>query len=193
MNTPAHILIGWAAFGRRGTAKLALAAAIGGFAPDLSLYLLAGVSIFVLGISPQVVFDELYFSSAWQTVFAIDNSFIVWGLLLGLAAYRNSAVGIALCGAALLHLLFDFPLHHDDGRAHFWPLSTWIYESPVSYWDRHHHANFVAPIAAALAALSGYLIVKDGVWRWQSLLVAALVAMEVYGAAFLFGATFDLG
>ena len=38
-------------------------------------------------------------------VFAIDNSFIVWFGLLGLAIWRRSAWAIALTGAALLHLL----------------------------------------------------------------------------------------
>lgn len=192
MNTPAHILIGWAAFGRKGPPAVASASAFGGFAPDLSLYLLAGVSINVLGISPQVVFNDLYFSAAWQAIFSVDNSFFVWGALLAFALYRKSSIGVALCGAALLHLLLDFPLHHDDGRAHFWPLSNWIYESPVSYWDRGHHANTVAPIAAAIALGCAFLIAREKWLSWRSAIAVALVAMELYGSAFLFGLTFNL-
>lgn len=193
MNTPAHILTGWAAFGRKPAPRVMAAAILGGLAPDLSLYLLAGTSIFLLDIAPSVVFDEFYFSREWQTIFAIDNSFLVWGGLLAFAMYRQSAAGIALCAAALLHILFDFPLHHDDGRPHFWPLSDWIFNSPVSYWHTGHHARYVAPIAVALSVLSGFFIMKDSWKSWRSVVVVALVATEIYGASFLFGATFDLG
>ena len=187
MNTPAHILIGWAAFARKGDARVVAAAILGGLAPDLSLYLMAGTSLFLLNIPPSVVFGELYFSSTWQTIFSIDNSFIVWGSLLGIAAYRQSAAGIALCAAAILHLVLDLPLHHDDGRAHFWPLSNWIYESPISYWDRTHHAGYVAPVAAALATVSGFAIIKDDWRRWRTVFVVALVGLELFGAVVLFG------
>lgn len=98
----------------------------GAVLPDLSLYLMAGTALFILGIAPQVVFDELYFSRAWQTVFAIDNSFVVWGVLLALALYHRVQWAVALTGAAMLHLSLDFPLHHDDGRPHFWPFSDWV-------------------------------------------------------------------
>ena len=47
----------------------------------------------------------------------------------------RSAVLIALFSAALVHLTLDFPLHNDDARAHFWPLTNWKFTSPVSYWD----------------------------------------------------------
>lgn len=187
MNTPAHILIGWSLFARRGDWRVILAAIFGGLAPDLSLYLLAGVSIFILDISPNVVFGEMYFSRTWQAIFAVDNSFLVWAGLLAWAYWRQSKAGMALCAAALMHLLLDLPLHHDDGRAHFWPLTGWIYESPLSYWDRQHHADVVAPIAAALAAIAGYGILREGFLRWRSLAVVTLVGMEIFGAAVLFG------
>ena len=79
MNTPAHLILGAAAFSspdRRGSFR---AAVLGALAPDVSLYVMASVSIFVLGISPNVVFRDYYYSDAWQSVFAVDNSFVLWG------------------------------------------------------------------------------------------------------------------
>ena len=178
MNTPAHLLIGWAAFGRKHPYQIAIAALIGALLPDLSLYLMAGTSLFLLNIPPSVVFGELYFSSTWQTVFAIDNSFIVWGTLLGLAVAMKKDWAIALCGAALLHLALDLPLHHDDGRAHFWPVSNWIFESPVSYWDHRHHAAFVGPMELALAAGCSVAIIGRRYWRPTAIPVALLLVME---------------
>ena len=119
MNTPAHLIFGMAAFAKRDQPKVTAAALAGALIPDLSLYLMAGVSLFVLQIDPNVVFGELYFSDAWQAVFRVDNSFVVWGILLAIALWRRAVWGIALTGAALLHIGLDFPLHHDDGRAHF--------------------------------------------------------------------------
>ena len=80
MNTPAHLIFGMAAFGRPDATRVTLAALAGAMLPDLSLYVLAGTSIFFLGIDPQIVFDDLYFSDSWQLIFKIDNSFILWGI-----------------------------------------------------------------------------------------------------------------
>jgi hypothetical protein len=180
MNTPAHILIGWAAFARRGDRGLALAAIAGALMPDASLYVLAGTSIFLLGIPAGVVFDDLYFSPQWQAVFAVDNSFIVWGLLLAVAAYFKSRPAMVLCGAALLHLALDLPLHHDDGRAHFWPLSDWIFESPLSYWDHRHHAGIVAPIEVLGSAACAYLIASLDWRKRRNVLAAGLLIVELW-------------
>lgn len=161
MNTPAHLLLGGALFGKRNT-RLILAAMTGALLPDLSLYLLAGTSLYLLSIPPATVFGELYFSDAWQTIFAIDNSFLVWGGLLALAWWRGILWAQVLCLAALLHLACDFPLHHDDGRAHFWPLTNWIFESPLSYWDSRHHAAWVAPIEGMVAAFAALRLAATG-------------------------------
>ncbi len=177
MNTPAHLLVGAAAFGRPGSMRITRYAFIGAVLPDTSLYLLAGAALFVLQIPPERVFDELYFSDTWQTIFAIDNSFVLWGLFLAVAIWRKWAGAIALCGAALLHLALDFPLHHDDARAHFFPLTRWVFESPLSYWDSNHHASIIAPLEAVLACAA--LIVlwrRFRGWRMRSfslLLIAA--------------------
>ncbi len=155
MNTPAHLLIGAAVMApsRQGAAnpvprKVLWAALVGALLPDLSLYLLAGAALTIYNVPPNIVFNELYFSDTWQRIFAIDNSFLVWSVLLAIALWKRSAWGIALTGAALLHLALDFPLHHGDGRPHFWPLTGWVFESPFSYWDRRQGANLIAPLEA---------------------------------------------
>lgn len=179
MNTPAHLLLGAAAFGRRGGRGVCLAAMVGALMPDLSLYVMAGTALFVMHIPARRVFDELYFSEAWQTVFAVDNSFIVWGVLLGLAFWSARPAAIAFCAAALLHLAFDFPLHHDDGRPHFWPLTGWVYESPVSYWDVRQGARYVAPVEAGLSVVSAVMLWRARLGWAMGLVVLALLALEL--------------
>ena len=167
MNTPAHVIFGLAAFGKPGRPELVAGAIAGALLPDLSLYLLAGWHLFVLGTDPRIVFDELYFSEAWQTVFRVDNSFIVWGLLLAVAVGTRTRWAMALCGAALLHLALDFPLHAGDGRAHFWPVSTWIFDSPFSYWDPAHHGAAIGAVEVAVALGLCF-------WLWRRLRSVAM-------------------
>ena len=186
MNTPAHMILSLSVFGKADAPKVTAAALAGALIPDLSLYLLSTWHLFVLGTSPQVVFDELYFSQMWQSIFRIDNSFILWGIGLGLALALRSAVGVALCGAALLHLGLDFPLHNDDGRAHFWPISNWVFQSPVSYWDPDHHARIVAPIEMIVSmVLCVVLWRRFAGWMMRGLIVLLGIAQALPGLMWL--------
>ena len=178
MNTPAHLIIGLAAFGKPGAPRVTAAALVGALIPDLSLYLLAGGAL-GLGIPAERVFGELYFSDAWQTVFAIDNSVFVWGAVLALGLWAGRTWILALAGAGLLHLALDFPLHAGDGRAHFWPLSRWVFDSPVSYWDVRHHAGVIGPLEIALSlGLAVWLAMRFTGWKMRAGL-AVLVAAEL--------------
>lgn len=180
MNTPAHLLIGAAVMGRKSTRPVVWAAIAGALLPDLSLYLLAGSALYIFGIAPQVVFDELYFSDNWQMIFAIDNSFLIWGGLFAVALWRGAPWAIALTGAGLLHLCFDFPLHHDDGRAHFWPLTGWVFESPLSYWDRDHGAMWLAPVEAVAASLAAITLWQRRFGWGLLVLITLLLLAEIW-------------
>lgn len=132
--------------------------------------------MFILAIPPEQVFSELYFSDSWQAVFAFDNSFVVWGVLLAFMAWRRSVVGIAFAGAALLHLGLDFPFHHDDARRHFWPLTDWVFVSPLSYWDPNHHGGWIGALelGAALAVCIWLWRRFVGTWARLGILLLAL-------------------
>jgi len=170
MNTPAHLIFGAAAFGDPRRPRVTVAAIAGALLPDLSLYVMVGVSIWGFGISPHEVFGRLYYSDAWQQVFAIDNSFVLWAALLVIALYLKRPAMIAFTGAALLHLAFDFPLHHGDARMHFWPLSTWVFESPLSYWDRSHFGQIIGPLEIAVSiGLIVSLMIRFRRWRERGL------------------------
>ncbi len=166
-------------FGRNRGPWVMGAAAAGSAAPDLSLYLMAGTSLFVLGIPPETVFGTLYYSDAWQTVFAIDNSFILWSCLLGISLWRMSDWAIAFCAAALLHIALDFPLHHDDGRPHFWPVSDWVFASPISYWDPRHGSLWVGPISVMLSLTAAIMIIRQGYGWIITIAATCLVLMEL--------------
>nr|WP_255599373.1 cobalamin biosynthesis protein CobQ [Hasllibacter sp. MH4015] len=153
------------------------AALCGAMVPDLSLYLLVGWHLVVLGTDAQIVFGQLYFSDTWQTIFAIDNSLILWGVFVGVALWRRWPVLLAFAGAGLLHIALDFPLHAGDGRPHFWPLSTWVFDSPFSYWDSRHGARWIGPLElAASAALTIVLWRRVRELPWRALFAVLLLA-----------------
>ncbi|MEX3014482.1 cobalamin biosynthesis protein CobQ [Gymnodinialimonas hymeniacidonis] len=177
MNTPAHLIFGAAAFGRPEQRWTLTAALVGAMVPDLSLYLMVGWHLLVLGTEPRIVFDELYFSDTWQTVFAIDNSLILWGALLGVAMWRRWPIVVAFAGAALLHIVFDLPLHAGDGRPHFWPVSDWVFDSRFSYWDSRHGAGWIGPLElAACIALVILLWRRVQSWPWRIAFALLLLA-----------------
>lgn len=180
MNTPAHVIFATAAFARPFERKRTFAAMAGALAPDLSLYLMAATSLYVLGLSPNYVFNTLYFSEAWQQVFKVDNSFLVWGAGFALAWWYQARNGMVFAASGLMHLALDFPLHHDDGRPHFWPISDWVFQSPVSYWDRAHHATIVGPIEMALSALFCVIMMLRFTSLRSRLLIGALAILQLF-------------
>ncbi|MEL7282695.1 MAG: cobalamin biosynthesis protein CobQ [Pseudomonadota bacterium] len=155
------------------------AAVAGALAPDLSLYLMVSASLYIWQISPEVVFGELYFSPAWQQVFAIDNSFFVWGALGAVAWWFQARHITILAASALMHLALDFPLHHDDGRPHFWPVSDWVFESPVSYWDRSAHASVIGPVEMALCAVFCLILMRRYTSLRSRVVIAALGLVQL--------------
>ena len=153
MNTPAHIIFGTAAFGRANAPWVTLAAVIGGVLPDVPLVLMVGWSILIQSIPAQTVFDSYYFSPEWQAVFAIDHGLLLWGAVLAFGVVLRHQIVTAFAGSGLLHAATDFLVHHSDARRQFWPLTDWIFRSPVSYWDRSHYGGIFGPVEIAVSLL----------------------------------------
>jgi hypothetical protein len=186
VNTPAHLIFGAAAFARPNAPAVNAAALFGALLPDLSLYLLTGWSLFVMGIPPGTVFGELYFSPQWQGIFAVDNSIPLWALGLGLGLALRSRLLIAFAGAGLLHLVFDFALHHDDARRHFWPITDFVFRSPVSYWDPRHFGNIAGPVEIGVSLLLCVLLWRRfRGWFARVLIAAAALAELAPGLMFM--------
>jgi len=112
----------------------------------------------------------------------VANSFLIWGAVLGFGLWMKRTWLAVFAGAALLHLALDFPLHAGDGRPHFWPLTSWVFDSPLSYWDRSHGAHIIAPLETLLCL--ALLVV---LWRrfrtlWPRVVILAAAALQAYPA-----------
>ena len=99
MNTPAHLIIAASLYAKPDHTRVTIAALLGALVPDLSLYVMAGVALFIMDIPGQVVFGELYFSDTWQMVFAIDNSMLLWGAGFVAALWLRAPIVTAFAGS----------------------------------------------------------------------------------------------
>jgi membrane-bound metal-dependent hydrolase YbcI (DUF457 family) len=180
MNTPSHMLIGAAVFARPLSSATLLAALAGGLAPDLPMFAMVLWATRVVGVPEHEVFGRLFFSETWQSVFAVDHSFLVWAGLIGLAIWRGNVIARAFAGAGLLHALADFLTHHDDARRQFWPVSDWVFRSPVSYWDARFYGNafgmFEIILVATLTVLLCWRLTR---WRERVLVLAVCAPVIV--------------
>lgn len=162
-----------ALFAKPEQRKVTTAALLGGLIPDFSLYFMFFWHQFVLETPTNIIFRDIYFTDYWQQIFAIDNSFIIWAVLLGGALWLKNKWMIALAGAAFIHLICDFPLHVDDARAHFWPVTMWKFESPISYWDSNHHGNIVSVLEILLVC-----VMLGVLWqRFETLIPRIIIAL----------------
>ena len=126
----------------------------------------------------------MYWSEPWQSIFSVFNSAPLYASLLLVALLTRLPWLAGLALAALLHLAFDFPFHHDDAHSHFWPVSSWRFHSPLSYWDARHYGQLVAAFEILLAlSLIGLL------WRRfvsRAVRGALLAALATYIAVPLY-------
>ncbi len=179
MNTPAHTLLAAALLAKPEARKRNAALIVGSLIPDVTILWMILWERFIRGTDMRTIFTEKYYAPEWHLVFAIPNSIP----LFALGAAAGYALGWplvwVLCAAALVHVIGDLPLHHDDGHPHLWPFSDWIYASPVSYWDPGHHGIAAGAVEAALCVVLGVIL-----WRRFSgvparTLIAFGVALEL--------------
>ena len=159
MTTQSHAIINLALLSRQGKPYLHRYALIGAILPDLAMFIFFAVETFVRRTPQQELWSQRYFMPAWQNFFDIFNSIPFILLVLGLGYFLVKSEKITvLAWSMLIHCGFDFFLHNDDAHHHFFPLSDFAFQSPVSYWDAAHYGHIVAPIEVlATLAVSVYM------------------------------------
>lgn len=142
MHTQAHALLSYIAI-KTSTSKEKWALVLGSILPDTSIVFMYITYKFFYGLSDQKIWSEIYFTDHFfQSLKNTLHSFPVLITLLLLAWIFQKRPMKVFALSAFLHALLDFPLHVDDGHMHFYPLSNWIYQSPVSYWDPKHYGLY---------------------------------------------------
>jgi len=184
MFTQTHLLVGAAAFARPGARAVAVAGLIGAALPDADVWAMFVVER-LRGASNCEIFHYRFWEAPWTTVQMVVNSIPLWLALLGMALAigrfaegRPRAAGqwlSVLAASALLHVIADFLLHHEDARAQWMPFSDWVFRSPVSYWDPDHFGHIFMPFEIALGlslvAIIGARFRRALVWAGLGLLL----------------------
>ena len=152
----------------------------GGLVPDLPAYVFFFVNTFILGTSQQLMWDVLYFDSAWSPFITLSHSLLLWPLLLLVATLAKQTLLRLFAVSALLHVSLDFLVHHDDAYRHFWPLRDWKFMSPVSYWDPAYYGNWASLFDAVLViALLTWLVSHYKNHKKVQSLAAVLIVLYV--------------
>ncbi|MEM9412074.1 MAG: hypothetical protein AAGA30_13235, partial [Planctomycetota bacterium] len=152
--------------------------------PDFTMFLFYGYQK-VVGAEERDIWETLYFQEHWQIFFDVFNSIPVYGFLAIICYFCGWRISFLLCASALLHVVCDLPVHHDDAHRHFLPFTNWKLISPISYWDPEHYGLPFA-LAESLSAISVciYLVRKSYA---RSIKVAAGINLLLYTLAIVLG------
>ena len=164
MQTPFHTLLALTVLSKRGEPVRNWSAFAGSVLPDTFIYI-AWVWLTTNGVSQSRIWDEIYFEESMQLWSAVFNSVPVYIvllllslLLLRLKMKKQGNMLIFFAVAALIHLATNFPVHVSDAHRHFWPLSDWRFQAPVSYWETKHHGNIVGLISAVSSIIFAIIL-----------------------------------
>ena len=190
MNTTTHALIGLALLGRRGRPIRNRWVLFGSLLPDIAIFIWGAWHMLVLRTDPELLWGTLYFEPFMQGVIAPINSIPVFVALAAIGAWqRRRRWGMLLLLAslaALIHIAFDLPVHSEDAYRHFWPLSDWRYNSPLSYWNSEDNARLVVGVEALIAALCGVVLWRRFPHRWKRVLTALVSGATVVMSTLIF-------
>lgn len=153
MITPHHLIYNSALARRFFPHWPTTAVLAGALFPDVWVWLFFGWYGLVQHTPESVLWGDLYFKSNWNPVFCLAHSFWLLPLCAGLGVWwRKPAVTGFFC-SALFHAFCDFSVHHSDAYRHFYPFSDWIFNSPVSYWERNFHGTLIGTLEALASML----------------------------------------
>ena len=183
MNSPTHTLLALALLSKKGDKRRNWAVVLGSIIPDAAIYLWAPYQRFVNGVSGEQMWRELYFAPPMQNLIAYFNSVPIYGALAVLGyVMRAKTWGklmLFFALAALIHMATDLPVHNHDAYRHFWPFSDWRFISPLSYYERDHHAGWVSLIEAGLAIISIIVLWRRFPKLWVKVTLGLLALLYI--------------
>ena len=201
MMTQTHSLIAVTLLARPAcSVRQHIAILLGSLAPDIAIYGLFFWSK-IQGIPEQQLWQQVYYEEPMLTFTAIGNSLPLYLLILcgvflihlvqnktkhqttqlnienkiDYWAYLSGSVVALFSIAAITHLLGDFPVHVEDAHPHFWPISDWRFESPISYWDRNHHGQLFSFFETLLGIVLSIIVFK----RFKQFVIRILTSLAL--------------
>jgi hypothetical protein len=187
MHTPTHAIVNLSLLDRRGAGRFGAIVA-GAVLPDAPNWIFYLIYRGFLGVQEAVIWADQYQRPFWQAVMAPTHSIPIAVVVLAVAAWRRSPTAIAFATSWLMHIALDLPVHNIDAHRHLWPITDARFISPLSYWDRAHHASLIAPLEILLLAIGSTRVWRRRPQRW--LRVALILVNGAMLAAWLSGRLF---
>jgi hypothetical protein len=160
MNTPAHAIINLLLFPKQKREAYPLIVIVSAMIPDLPMVIFYFWARF-RGLSEHDIWRTAYFNPTWQAVFDSFHSFPLLGIAWFIAWRANMKV-LSLCFASMfLHSCFDFPVHHSDAHHHFFPISSWQFHSPISYWEPAYHGLIISILELGVVIIGSLWLGKN--------------------------------
>lgn len=182
MNTQTHLLLATALLTKRGAKARNVAIVVGAFLPDLPVFALFGIAS-AMGYTSQDVFGDFYFREGMRNLMGAFNSFFVAALIAACGwVFREKWWGwplVFFAAAMTVHAATDLPVHVDDGHRHFWPFSSFVFNSPLSYWDNSHHGGIVSVVEAGLGIICAVVLWRRFPVMWIRLLCATAITAYI--------------
>ena len=104
----------------------------------------------------------------WIALHNLPHSLVALGLVallsFGFRKRKWVALTLWLAAGAALHSVVDIFTHAGDGPMFLYPLSSFRFDSPISYWDPAYYGEVFTVLEYSLDALLG-LFLGYGLWR----------------------------
>jgi hypothetical protein len=155
-----HLVVNLLTLHHERRPELALPAVVGALLPDLPQVVFYVWVKLVHRIPEATIWEESYFDPGWQRVFSACHSLILIGLMLVAAGLWRNRWLVVLSSSMLLHAVGDLVLHNDDAHMHLYPVSSWRFESPFSYWDPAHYGGWMASIESLVVVVGSVVLLR---------------------------------
>lgn len=149
--------------------------------PDLPMLAFYVYQRGVLDTPEAVIWSDAYFQPNWQILFDLFHSLPLLCLAALISWRARTPRLLAFITSMILHSLTDLPLHHDDAHAHFLPISSWRFESPISYWDAQYHGRLVAAVELLFVLVgASVLVLRSRLKAWRVIGALTLVSYTLF-------------
>jgi hypothetical protein len=164
---------------------------LGSISPDIPVFFFSFWYMWIVPKPQLMIWGSLYFREDWQIVFDLSHSIPIFLVLTGLAYYFSMPRLFTFSIASLLHAPPDFFLHREDAHAHFFPLSSYKFISPISYWDSRYFGHYFY-IFEALVVLALSFPVFRYLKTWWGKILLILANFTLLGGPIFWFLMFSL-
>lgn len=178
MMTTSHIIYNLAILGKKNSKKIYWAIGLGALFPDTVTILFFFVTSVIQQLPHETIWRDLYFNSYWNNIFNLTHSFWLLPLFISIALYHKNKHAVYFFGSALIHSAMDFLVHAEDAYAHFFPLSLWRFNSPISYWNPAYHGEIVSIFEHIFVGIALFLLLSNVEKPWLRKTLITLITIE---------------